>query len=498
VNDPRYARRRRAAVPAALAAFTLLVVASSAHTPPTWAGGSPFTPAMTIVLPSQQVALAPVDVGSAEPPGAPLPLGDGGSGAVAGTSAGNGGSSGTGKSPAGGGGGGGGGRQRTPPIRHVFVVMLSQTDLVALAGDAQQAPYLVGRLIPRGTLLTRYDAIARGSLANGVALLSGQGPTAQTLADCPTGAGAAPADVTPDTLGDNGQQLGDGCIYPFATGTVADQLTGVGLDWRAYVEDAGGACPATSRDPFAYFHSLLDAGACARHVAGFDRLDDALAQGSAAPALLYIVPGPCHDGRATPCAAGAPAGAGAADAFLRDLVGRILASAAYADGGLIAITSDGPPPPAPATPPAQTAPTTPVPPPPAATTPTTPATTPTTPTVNAPPPGQTTPTTTAPAPAATDPTVPPAARAATNGATDPLPASYPNVGDAIAAGAARVGALLISPVVRAGVRSAVPASHFTLLRAISDLFALQPLGYAGAAGLRPLPEQLLRRNDQGR
>lgn len=492
MRNPRYARRRRAAVPAALAAFTLLVVASGAHTPLTWAGGSPFTPAMTIVLPAQQVAVAPAD-DLGEPPGDPLPLDDGAPAPAPAPAADAApGDQGDG-APAGGGDTTG---ETTPAVRHVFVVMLSQTDLVALAGDADvartaadgdpatqtapaasppAAPYFADRLLPQGTLLTAYESVARGSLANGVALLSGQGPTAQTLADCPTAAGTPPADVAPDTLGDDGQQLGDGCVYPFATGTMPDQLTGAGLDWRAYVEDAAGPCPATPRDPFAYFHSLLDAGACARRVAGLDRLDADLARGSDAPALSYIVPSACHDGQAAPCAPDAPAGAAAADAFLQDVVPRILASPAYADGGLIAITSDSPPPPAPAAP-TPTTPTNPVPPP--------PATTPTTPTVPAPPPGQTTPTTTTPAPQAV-----PAGIAR-------VPAAYPNVGDAAAAGAARVGALLISPAVAAGKRSAAPASHFTLLRAISDLFALQPLGYAGIPDLRPLPEQVLRPNEQ--
>lgn len=475
MRDPRYARRRRAAVPAALAAFTLLVVASGAHTPLTWAGGSPFTPAMTIVLPAQQVALPPA-VAPSEPPGDPLPL-DAGTSAPPPATA----DSSPAATPDDRSGGGNGSHSGAQPqaIRHVFVVMLSQTDLVALAGDARAAPYFADRLVPQGTLLTAYDAVARGSLANGVALLSGQGPTTQTLGDCPTAAGAAPADVTPDTLGGDGQQLGDGCVYPFATGTMPDQLTGAALDWRAYIEDATGACPAIPRDPFAYFHSLLDAGMCARRVAGLDRLDADLARGRDAPALFYIAPNACHDGHPEPCTPGAAAGPAAADAFLKDVIPQILSSAAYADGGLIAITSDGPPPPPQPAAADPAPPTNPTPPPPGTT-----PTTPTTPTVPAPPPGQTTPTTPAPQ----------AVAAAAD--SSPAPTTYPNVGDAATAGAARVGALLISPAVPAGKRNDLPASHFTLLRAISDLFSLQPLGYAGQAALKPLPEQVLKPNEQ--
>lgn len=444
----RYARRRRAAVPAALAAFVMLVVVTGSHPQPTWAGGE-FTPAMTIVLQQQaaEPASEPVaDVPLDEPPLDPVPLDDGGDAGDLAASADEPADAGDVGTETTGDDGGEDEQEPQPAIRRVFLVVLAQTDLVALADDAAAAPWFASTLVPQGTLLTRYASVARGSLANGVALVSGQGPTQQTLADCPAAAGGATPPDVPDVLGDDAQQLGDGCLYPFATGTVADQLTGAGLDWRAYVEGAASACPATPRNPFAFFHAQVDeGGACARRVGGLDRLDADLARGSRAPALLYVVPDACHDGRPEPCppagsadpaapvdpaAPPPPAGPAAADAFLRDVVERILASPAYEDGGLIVVTSDGPPAPDPAG---------------------------------------------APAPAI----------------APPVPATYPNAGDAAAAGAGRVGALLISAQVAAGRRSDAPASHFTLLRAISDLFALQPLGYAGTARLEPLPESVL-------
>ena len=64
-------------------------------------------------------------------------------------------------------------------------------------------------LLPKGELLTNYYAVARSPLANAVALISGQGPTQQTVADCPTFTAIAPA-----TLGHDGQVLGNGCTYP--------------------------------------------------------------------------------------------------------------------------------------------------------------------------------------------------------------------------------------------------------------------------------------------
>jgi hypothetical protein len=435
VSERSFARRRRAALPCALAALTFLVIVAGSDAPARWTGEQ-VAPAMTIVLPPTVAPAEPAAVDDAltEPPAdvlpldpapAPPPVVEPPAEVVEEEPA----EPPAAEEPP---------AEQEPAIRHVFLVVLSETDLVALADDAAAAPYLAGELVPQGTLLTQYASAARGPLANGIALVSGQGPTQATLAGCPAPEGAPPGtvppDVTPDEVGADGQQLGDGCVYPFATGTVADQLGGAGLDWRAYVEDAATPCPAIPRNPFAWFHSLLDTGACAERVGGFDRLVADLARGARAPALMYVVPGACHDGSAEPCTPGAPAGPAAADAFLKDLLPRILASPAYADGGLLVVTSDAPP--LPAEPPA------------------------------------------------------PAAVPALD------PATYPNVGDAAASGAGRVGALLIGTSVTAGARSDAPAGHFALLRAIADTFALQPLAYAANSTVDLVNSALSSTNDE--
>jgi hypothetical protein len=523
---PGLERRRRAALPVALATLVALVVVAGTRAPDTFAGG--LMSGLTVVLPAVAPA-APPDSGanaSVTPPPAEvspppsdvpaLPLGptpDTGDTTT---------DSGTDTTPS---------QPSAPPINHVFVVMLAQTDLAALARDRVTAPYLAGTLANKGTLLTGYQTIAQGELANEIALLSGQGPTRQTLADCPTY-----ADVTPDQLGANSQQLGDGCVFPPEAGTIADELHGAGKTWRAYVEDqtAGGApgcrrpalggpdtlrdprpgdAYATRRNPFVYFHSLIDGSDCAEDDAGLDRLAADLARGAKAPALAWIAPNLCHDGRATPCAPGAPAGPAAADAFLKTIVPKILASKAYADGGLLVVTSDGaPPPPAPAAPtptppaPAQpaaspppTTPTTPAPSPPATTTPPTPAATTPTETAAAAPPATGALVARAPAaPAARATAAPPASAPLAHAAAAP-PASpccglkaFPNVGAAAAAGAGQqLGALLISDSVAAGKVDATPANPFTLLRTFEDIFQLQPLGYAAASSARPLPQKIV-------
>jgi hypothetical protein len=50
-------------------------------------------------------------------------------------------------------------------------------------------------------------------------------------------------------------------------------------------------------------------------------------------------------------------------------------------------------------------------------------------------------------------------------------------------GGGRVGAVVLSPFVRAGTRNATPYNHYSLLRTVEDLFGLDHLGYAGAAEL---------------
>ena len=97
---------------------------------------------------------------------------------------------------------------------------------------------------------------------------------------------------------------------------------------------------ATFRDPFTYFDGVLHSPACAHDDVGLEGLASDLRSARSTPALSYIVPDLCHDGRPTPCAPGAPSGLPAAEAFLRRVVPEILASPAYRHGGLLIVTTD--------------------------------------------------------------------------------------------------------------------------------------------------------------
>jgi len=335
---------------------------------------------------------------------------------------------------------------KLPPVKHVFVIMLSDQPYASVFGPSSTSPYLSQTLEHRGELLVRYYAVAHEQLANGIALISGQGPTAETASNCPTY-----SDIAPATVGADEQVTGHGCIYPSSTQTLPGQLTAKHLTWRAYLEGmdegasssgadgacghpglgaAGGGAPipaatppggqtyATYRNPFVYFSALTGAPSCEADDVGMNQLSADLATPSRTPNFAYIVPDLCHDGSPTPCASGAPAGLGAAEAFLKQVVPEILHSKAYKENGLLAITTD-----------------------------------------EAPSSGE----------------LADSSSCCGQPQFPNLPASSSGLGPE---GGGQVGALLLSPFIKQGV-SQEPYNHFSLLRTIEDLFGLEHLGYAG-------------------
>jgi hypothetical protein len=338
----------------------------------------------------------------------------------------------------------------TPPIRHVFVIVLTGHGFEAAFGEDSKAPYLAKELTAKGELLSNYYAVAHGELANAIALVSGQGPNPDLAANCPQW-----SDVTPGTTSDddpNHQVAGTGCVFPAATQTLGDQLIAFGHTWNGYVEDmaksttgepqacrhpaVGSADPnqgprpgdayVTWRNPFVYFHSVIDSPVCETNVVDLDRLAPDLQDEETTPSVSYLVPSRCHDGSDQPCAPDQPAGLEAADEWLKTIVPRIIDSPAYGDGGMIVITFDQ----APAEGPEADS--------------TGCCENPAFPNMPPPPP---------PDPA------------------DPVAFETP--------GGGRVGLLLLSPYVKAGSVNTVNSfNHFSLLRSIEQLFGLEELGYS--------------------
>jgi hypothetical protein len=349
---------------------------------------------------------------------------------------------------------------KLPAVKHVFVVMLSGEPYASVFGPESKAPYLAKTLEQRGELLVRYYAVAHQQLANGIALISGQGPTPATAANCPTYTGLAPA-----TTGKDEQVAGEGCVYPPTTATLPGQLEVKRLTWRAYVQgtgEAGAAATAcahpalgqpdptsapastspyaTFRNPFVYFEGLSASPSCAADDAGFGALSADLASAKRTPSLSYIVPDRCHDASPGPCPGGGPGGLPAADEMLREVVPKILASPAYKQGGLLVITVD-----------------------------------------NAPSTGE----------------------FADSSSCCAQPA-FPNMpapsGSAAALGpegGGQVGALLLSPFVKRKSTSQEPYNHFSLLRTIEDLFGLKHIGYAGAAKVQSFDPSLFVAKSSG-
>lgn len=345
---------------------------------------------------------------------------------------------------------------KLPAIKHVFVLALSDEPYATAFGPASPAHYLAGTLEKQGELLVRYYAVAHEGLANGVALLSGQGPTEATAANCPTYTEIASAGT-----GSDGQVLGKGCVYPSSTPTLMGELTAKRLAWKAYIEGidegagtpgacahpasdapdpsaslaAGAAAPAyqTWRNPFVYFGSIVGSPACAAHEVGMDGLDGDLASEARTASFSYIAPGPCEDGSPLPCAPGKPSGMVAADRFLQKIVPKILSSKAYKKDGLLAITVD-----------------------------------------DAPSTGE--------------------YADASSCCGQPR---FPNLPAPTGAGAlsppggGQVGLLLLSPFLKKGGGLAQETyNHFSLLATVEQLFGLSKLGYAGLAQVKPFSASL--------
>jgi phosphatidylinositol-3-phosphatase len=224
------------------------------------------------------------------------------------------------------------------PVKHVFLVSLASPGYEAAFGSASQMPYLASTLRPQGVLLSRYGLLDDSALANGLAAIGGEAPTAASKAGCPDY---------------------EACISPVETFTVADQLGTGQLTWRAYLEgmsdEAGrpancvhpepGVSEATpaggysaTLNPFVYFHSLLDLGDCASNDVPLTELPRDLRKPERTANFSYVSPDLCDAGFPGQCPEGAPDGAAAADAFLANVIPEILASPAYKQDGLLIVT----------------------------------------------------------------------------------------------------------------------------------------------------------------
>ena len=336
-------------------------------------------------------------------------------------------------------------------IRHVWVIELENQGYMQTFGNPPADPYLARTLPRMGALLESYYAIGHSSAANYVAQVSGQAPDLGTQADCPLWT-PFPGDAV---TGPYHQIPGEGCVYPAAVPTLGNQLSGAGLGWVAYLQDMGNdpvrdhtvatargpACGrpgnwgvdrtqhtakgdqyAVRHDGFAFFRAVTGNQAfCAAHILSFRPLPGDLARAGATPAFSFIVPNLCNDGHDAPCVTGAPGGLIQADAFLARWVPTIMGTTAYRHGGLIVITFDE----------------------------------------------------------GSD-------AAACCGETPGFSPDHPDVPDPgkTGPGGGRVGAVLLSPLIRPGTVSTAEYNHYSLLRTMEDIFGLPHLGDAAMPAVR--------------
>jgi len=328
----------------------------------------------------------------------------------------------------------------SPRIGHVFVINLENKGYDETFGSSE-APYLSKTLTSKGQLLTQYFAIGHASLDNYIAQISGQGPNSATQSDCTTFSEFASTGV-----GELGQALGEGCVYPATVKTVADQLDAAHRTWRTYQEDMGNSSTepktcrhpniggddptesarpgdqyATKHNPFVYFHSIIDTPACNQNVVSLDALDADLSSAKKTPNLVYITPNLCNDGHDKPCVDGQPGGLVSADRWLREWTPKILGSRAFKRDGVLIVTFD---------------------------------------------------------------------EAELSGANGDSSAccgvqSTPNAAKPglKGPGGGRTGAVVISPFTKPGTKNAKPYNHYALLCSIENAFGLEHLGLAGQPGL---------------
>lgn len=323
-----------------------------------------------------------------------------------------------------------------PELKHVFLIVLGEGGYEETFGEKSQSRYLKEELPAQGELLSNYFAVTKGELANEIAMISGQGPTPETAANCPTY-----ADVAPGTDSAEGQVEGNGCVYPTTTKSLPAQLAGRKLTWRAYVDrDETGEeadpspatspadCYATWRNPFAYFHSLVDAGECDEGDPGLARLAKDLAlKPEKFPTLAYISPTPPT-----------PENPAASEEELKTIVSSIQSSFAYKDGGLIVITS-----------------------------------------AQAPQEGEHA-DSSACCVYPDYPNLPPVEAKA-----EAAPGPVEETG-----GGGRVGAVLLSPFIEAGTTSETYFNHFSLLATVEELFGLEKIGYAAEPAITGFDESI--------
>ena len=196
-----------------------------------------------------------------------------------------------------------------PEFSHVIIFMLENKELTAVIGNGQMPAY--NAWARENTLLSAYYAVSHPSLPNYIALIAGD--TFGITSDC------------------------EDCYLNQPS--LPDEIETSGRTWRTYQEHMPQPCFAGStlryaqkHDPFVYFDSIRNnPKRCQAGVVPLTRLEQDLAEG-ALPNYAFIMPDLCNSSH--DCALDV------ADAWLKEWVGKVMASSAYDSRALIVLTWD--------------------------------------------------------------------------------------------------------------------------------------------------------------
>jgi phosphatidylinositol-3-phosphatase len=188
----------------------------------------------------------------------------------------------------------------SPTAHHVFlIVMENKTPAQALTGS------FTSTLASKYGVADDYRAITHPSVPNYLAIASG-----------------STWNVTDDSY------------HALPKQDLGSQLTSAGIAWRAYMQgyEPGGCLTSPlpydpGHNPFAFF-----GGGCPSNVVPLTNLDGDLATAASTPRFAWIGPDQCNDEHSCPVSAG--------DDWLRQTVGRLMASPAWNDKSVLFVTWD--------------------------------------------------------------------------------------------------------------------------------------------------------------
>jgi hypothetical protein len=266
-------------------------------------------------------------------------------------------------------------------IDHIFYIMMENHATDEIIGNVADAPF-INDLASKYGVAMNYYGVTHPSLPNYLAAISGS--TQGIFDDCKAGADitGAPEEFVPGS-GDNTDtaSLTDAetttastTAHWFDGENLIDQIEAKHKSWKAYMQsipetgstveyapvlDVGGVQTtiklyAQKHNPFMYFSDIRNSPERMKKIVGFDGFADDLAKNHV-PNFVWISPDQCHDmhgvSPSSAAAVGIPTcgypdsgldhGAIAlGDAFLKDTVGKIMASKAWKKNSAIVIAWD--------------------------------------------------------------------------------------------------------------------------------------------------------------